>query len=85
MAAERKEVLPNMPQTISPSSSRSTPAAERPATLGALRASKEFTEGRVSRSVKDELRANLIRRLQEQAEAVHLQNAEPDMRPARCN
>jgi magnesium chelatase subunit I len=51
-----------MPQTIS----QSKTAAERPATLGALRASKEFTEARVNRSVKDELRANLIRRLQEQ-------------------
>jgi len=75
VAAERKEVLPDMPQTISPSSSRSTAAAaERPATLGALRASKEFTEARVSRSVKDELRANLIRRLQDQAAG---KNAQP--------
>src|SRR6201987_5860530 len=51
-----------MPQTIS----QSKTAAERPATLGALRASKEFTEARVNRRAKDELRANLIRRLQEQ-------------------
>jgi magnesium chelatase subunit I len=52
-----------MPQNIP----NSTKAAERPATLGALRASKEFSEAHVNRSVKDELRANLIRRLQEQA------------------
>lgn len=38
-----------------------------PATLGELCASKEFTEARVNRSVKDELRANLIQRLREQA------------------
>jgi magnesium chelatase subunit I len=52
-----------MPQTIP----QSTTAAERPATLGALRASKLFSEAYVCRSVKDELRGNLIRRLQEQA------------------
>src|SRR6185437_4718071 len=34
-----------------------------------LRASKQFTETYVSRSVKDELRANLIRRLRDQASA----------------
>ncbi len=49
-------------------------AATSPTTLGQLRASKEFTEARVSRSVKDELRANLIRRLQDQASG---KNAEP--------
>ena len=54
-----------MPQTISPSKT----AVERPATLGALRGSREFTEGHVNRSVKDELRANLIRRLKDQAAA----------------
>src|SRR5579864_1404709 len=37
-------------------------AAQLPATLGALRAS-EFTPARVGRSVKDELRENLIARL----------------------
>ena len=40
-----------------------------PATFGALRATTEYTEARVSRSVKDELRANLIRRLQQQRTA----------------
>ena len=53
-----------MPQTARPTS-RSTESL--PATLGDLRASKEYTEARVNRSVKDELRANLIRRLQDQA------------------
>src|SRR5580693_3745520 len=57
-----------MPQKTTPSS----PAL--PATLGELRTSKEFTEAAVCRSVKDELRANLIRRLQDQAAA---KNAEP--------
>ncbi len=52
-----------MPQKTTPSS----PAL--PATLGELRTSKEFTEAAVCRSVKDELRANLIRRLQDQASA----------------
>ncbi len=54
-----------MPQTAT--SSRTASAAALPATLKDLRASKEFTEAYVSRSVKDELRANLIRRLQDQA------------------
>src|ERR1700748_2072517 len=54
---------PRMPQKTPLSS----PAL--PATLGELRASKEFTEAAVCRSVKDELRANLIRRLQDQASA----------------
>ena len=49
-------------------------AGNLPATFGDLRASKQFTEAYVSRSVKDELRANLIRRLQDQASA---KNAEP--------
>ena len=39
-----------------------------------MRASKQFTEAYVSRSVKDELRANLIRRLQDQSSA---KNADP--------
>src|SRR5580698_10528191 len=39
-----------------------------PTTLGALRAS-EFTPARVGRSVKDELRENLIARLRSQATA----------------
>ncbi len=47
----------------------SSRTAVLPTTLGQLRAGKEFTEARVSRSVKDELRANLIRRLQDQASA----------------
>jgi magnesium chelatase subunit I len=54
-----------MPQKTTPSN----PALA--ATLGELRASKEFTEAYVGRSVKDELRANLIRRLQDQAAAKH--------------
>ena len=43
-------------------------AAVLPATLGALRAS-EFTPARVGRSVKDELRENLISRLRANAAA----------------
>ena len=58
-----------MPQTMTPTTSPSNPVGNLPATLGDLRASKEFTEAYVSRSVKDELRANLIRRLQDQASA----------------
>ncbi len=46
-----------------------SPNPALPATLGELRASKQFTEAYVSRSVKDELRVNLIRRLQDQASA----------------
>jgi magnesium chelatase subunit I len=52
-----------MPQKTAP------PHPALPTTLGELRASKEFTETYVSRSVKDELRANLIRRLRDQASA----------------
>ena len=40
-----------------------------PATFGALRAHAEYTEARVCRGVKDELRSNLIRRLQQQRDA----------------
>ncbi len=40
-----------------------------PSTFGALRASAEYTEARVSRGVKDELRANLIARLRQQRAA----------------
>ncbi|HEX6770564.1 MAG TPA: magnesium chelatase, partial [Acidobacteriaceae bacterium] len=55
-----------MSQPMSPSPTR-IPTGALPATLGELRASKNFTEAYVSRSVKDEMRANLINRLQEQA------------------
>ncbi len=48
--------------------SKST-ATALPATFGALRAHEEYTEARVSRGVKDELRSNLIRRLQQQRAA----------------
>ena len=63
-----------MPQTTTQTTSQSKMAGNLPATFGDLRASKQFTEAYVSRSVKDELRANLIRRLQDQASA---KNAEP--------
>src|SRR6201985_1130067 len=63
-----------MPQTTTQTTSPSKTAGNLPATLGDLRASKQFTEAYVSRSVKDELRANLIRLLQEQASA---KNADP--------
>ena len=43
-------------------------ATALPSTLGALRAS-EFTPARVNRSVKDELRENLIARLRAQSTA----------------
>ena len=57
-----------MPQTPSQNpSSSSRPAPKLPATFGELRKSQDFSATRVSRSVKDELRENLIRRLQEQA------------------
>ncbi len=62
--APRARRFPRMSQPMS-----SSRTAVLPTTLGQLRASKEFTEARVSRSVKDELRANLIRRLQDQASA----------------
>jgi len=56
-----------MPQTTTQTTSPSKAASNLPATLGELRASKDFPAGYVNRSVKDELRANLIRRLQHQA------------------
>ena len=56
-----------MPQPTSPSRTATALPASLPATLHDLRASKQFTEAYVSRSVKDELRANLIRRLQDQS------------------
>ena len=56
-----------MPQATTSSRTASALPATLPATLKDLRGSKEFTEAYVSRSVKDELRANLIRRLQDQA------------------
>jgi magnesium chelatase subunit I len=56
-----------MPQPTSPSRTTNALPASLPATLHDLRASKQFTEAYVSRSVKDELRANLIRRLQDQS------------------
>ncbi|MDQ1693898.1 MAG: magnesium chelatase subunit, partial [Acidobacteriaceae bacterium] len=57
--------MPQTPAQTLSSSGRS--ATTLPATLGELRKSQEFSEARVNRSVKDELRENLIRRLQEQA------------------
>src|SRR6201993_4809558 len=63
-----------MPQTTTQTTSQSKMAATLPATFGDLRASKQFTEAYVSRSVKDELRANLIRHLQDQASA---RNSDP--------
>jgi magnesium chelatase subunit I len=56
-----------MPQPTTPSRTANALPATLPATLHDLRASKQFTEAYVSRSVKDELRANLIRRLQDQS------------------
>jgi magnesium chelatase subunit I len=56
-----------MPQPTSPSRTANALPASLPATFKELRASKQFTEAYVSRSVKDELRANLIRRLQDQS------------------
>jgi magnesium chelatase subunit I len=56
-----------MPQPTSPSRTANALPASLPATLQDLRASKQFNEAYVSRSVKDELRANLIRRLQDQS------------------
>ena len=50
-----------MPQTTTQTTSQSKMAGNLPATFGDLRASKQFTEAYVSRSVKDELRTNLIR------------------------
>jgi magnesium chelatase subunit I len=55
-------------QTPSTAVSSSTGAA-LPTTLGDLRKLPEYSETRVSRSVKDELRENLIRRLQQQSTA----------------
>src|ERR1700757_2717899 len=63
-----------MPQTTTQTTSQSKMAGNLPATFGDLRASRQFTEAYVSRSVKDELRANLIRHLQDQASA---KNADP--------
>src|SRR6201991_390373 len=63
-----------MPQTTTQTTSQSKIAGNLPATFGDLRASKQFTEAYVSRSVKDELRTNLIRCLQDQASA---KNVEP--------
>jgi magnesium chelatase subunit I len=51
-------------------------ATALPATLGALRAS-EFTPARVGRSVKDELRENLIARLRANAASGEGENAAP--------
>src|SRR5579875_2139688 len=51
-------------------------ATPLPTTLGALRTS-EFTPERVGRSVKDELRDNLITRLRAQAAAKNSDDAEP--------
>src|ERR1700693_3125155 len=51
-------------------------ATPLPATLGALRAS-EFTPARLARSVKDELRENLIARLRDSAKTGARSNENP--------